>query len=175
MKSLAFAVLIAAALLFAAQDPEPEGHRPVDVFADLDGVWAGTFVGYDATGKELYRIEVRQEYRTIDDQTQEVVVRDTMPDGVIIEGKGRNVARRLADGSLQLECVVSKSNGERVKHHGRVITGPTGKPEIVWYSVAGDRTETFREWVRESDTYCIEGMGQYGKTRMLMAGEYRRL
>ena len=42
-----------------------EDKRPVDVFALLDGRWQGTFVGYDASGKEQYRIRVEQTYRTV--------------------------------------------------------------------------------------------------------------
>ncbi|MHC4898966.1 MAG: hypothetical protein ACYTGW_17880, partial [Planctomycetota bacterium] len=89
-------ILLGAIFLFACdlsmQDSRPE--RPVDVFRELDGHWAGTFVGYDATGKELYRIRVEQWYRTLDTYTQEVRVKDTMADGKVITGTGRNTARR---------------------------------------------------------------------------------
>lgn len=151
--------------------------RPVEVFSDLDGTWEGTFVGYDATGKELYRIAVRQTYRTLDDTTQSVHVEDTMPDGTVVTGEGRNVAQRRADGTLALTCVVEKSNGERVEHAGRQVRGPDGDPELVWFSNAKDRSETFRERVRREGTeavYAIDGMGRYGGSEMLMAGRYRK-
>ncbi len=148
---------------------------PVAVFAELDGVWAGTFVGYDDAGVELYRITVRQEYETVDDTTQRVTIADTMPAGTVIRGEGENIARRLPDGSLQLTCIVRKSNGERVEHNGRVVQGPEGDEQLVWYSKASDRVETFRESVRhegERTIYEINGMGRYNGTLMLMTGRY---
>lgn len=167
-------LLLLAILLTLPPTQEPRAEaRPVDVFAGWDGSWQGTFVGYDPTGKELYRIAVRQTYRTLDATTQEVTIRDTMADGEVIEGKGRNTAERAADGTLRLRCQVTKSNGDEVVHEGRVVRGPSDRREIVWSSVSEARSETFREWV-DGDRYWIHGMGRYDGTLMLMAGEYRR-
>ena len=173
----ALAVLGTAPVLWLCTPQDPAETPPVDVFHELDGTWAGTFVGYDETGAELYRIAVRQTYRTVDDHTQEVTIRDTMPDGKVIEGQGRNTAHRGADGQLVLRCEVIKSTGETVEHDGRLVTGPTGREELVWYSRSEDRVETFREWVFDDNgtrTYAIHGMGRYGGQLMLMAGEYRK-
>ncbi len=171
--------LILLSLLLTAptcQDPEQK-RRPVDVFAELDGVWKGTFVGYDTTGKELYRIKVEQRYETIDKNTQRVTVKDTMQDGKVITGKGVNRATRQKDGSLVLTCVVDKSNGEHVEHKGRLVHGPEGGEQLVWFSKEKGKTETFREWVEgkgKKAVYHIQGMGAYGDTLMLMAGTYAR-
>ncbi len=148
----------------------------MDVFQDLEGHWTGTFVGYDTTGKELYRIRVQQWYRTIDATTQEVRLEDTMGDGSVVTGKGRNTATRLANGELRLSCQVEKSNGDRVVHKGQLIRGPAGDRQIVWFNKTKNRTETFREWVagsKENRTYHIHGLGSYDGQLVLMAGCYR--
>lgn len=152
--------------------PDP----PVKVFAALEGSWSGVFVGYDASGTELYRIQVSQKYHTLDEHRQAVEILDTMPDGTVITGQGMNIARRAADGSLQLRCRVNKSNGERVEHEGRVVRGPDGDEQIIWFSRGPDRVETFREFVTGTGPqrqYVINGMGQYGDQLILMAGCYR--
>jgi hypothetical protein len=148
----------------------------VDVFKELEGHWAGTFVGYHPTGKELYRIGVKQWYRTVNATTQEVRLEDTMADGTIVTGKGQNTATRSVDGSLRLACRVNKSNGDKVIHQGRIVRGPAGDNQIVWYTKTPGRTETFREWVqgsKDSRSYHIHGLGSYGGKLMLMAGQYR--
>lgn len=157
--------------------PAP-GEAPVKVFEALNGQWKGTFTGYDAAGNALYRIKVEQRYTTLDARNQQVLIEDRMPDGKVIQGKGRNTATRNPDGSISLRCVVEKSNGERVEHTGRLIEGPRGDTQIIWYSKAPDRTETFRETVRVVDgkpVYQIDGMGQYGETLILMAGRYEKV
>ena len=173
-----FIVLCVLALLgLGLRAPRQAPHPPVAVFAELDGVWEGTFVGYDETGRELYRISVRQEYETVSDVEQKVRITDTMPDGTVIRGEGENLAQRAVDGSLELHCSVRKSNGERVHHTGRLVTGPGGQQQIVWYSKAPDRVETFREEVcREGDEviYEINGMGRYNDSLILMAGRYTK-
>ena len=167
-------------LVLAPQESasEPvEAAPPVAVFAELDGTWSGEFVGYDARGRELYRIRVRQTYRTVDEHTQEVQIADEMPDGTTIRGKGTNVARRRPDGSLELTCRVEKSNGDVVEHAGRLVRGAEGDEQLVWYSETKGRTETFRERVRhegERDVYSIDGMGIYDGTPILMSGVYVR-
>lgn len=156
-------------------DVPPGPPRPVEVFSELDGTWVGTFVGYDAAGVELYRIGVRQTYVTVDETTQTVEVEDTMPDGTVIRGRGKNVARRRPDGTLALTCIVDKSTGERVEHEGRLVRGPDGDPQLVWFSASDKRSETFRERVRHEGTlvvYSIDGRGRYGEAEMLMAGRY---
>ncbi len=172
------AILLGVIFLFvpptAFQDSRPT--PPVDVFKDLDGHWVGTFVGYDTTGKELYRIRVKQWYRTLNRTTQEVLVQDTMADGTVITGKGQNVATRTADGKLRLACRVTKSNGDKVVHQGRLVRGPAGHKQIVWSARTKGRIETFREWVvgtGGSRTYHIHGLGSYGGKLMLMAGRYQ--
>ncbi|MDA8016706.1 MAG: hypothetical protein MPN21_04585 [Thermoanaerobaculia bacterium] len=155
-----------------------EEGAPVDVFGELDGTWEGTFVGYDLEGIEQYRIQVRQVYRTVDDETQVVQIEDRMADGAVVRGEGANVARRLPDGSLELLCRVEKSNGDRVEHRGRLVSGPDGRKEIVWYSRESKRREMFREWVHhdaEGPVYAIEGVGQYGETTVVMSGRYRKI
>jgi hypothetical protein len=171
-------ILLGVIFLFACdlsvQDSRPA--RPVDVFKELDGHWAGTFVGYDTTGKELYRIRVEQWYHTVDAHTQEVRMQDTMADGKVITGTGKNTARKNADGSLALECRVTKSNGENVVHAGRLGRGPGGVKQIVWSSTTKDRTETFREWVLGKGPkriYHIHGLGSYDGKLILMAGRYQ--
>lgn len=163
----------------AARQVAPAGPgAPVEVFADLDGTWQGVFVGYDAAGRELYRIRVRQTYRTINDHEQSVEITDTMPDGTVVTGRGTNSARRLAGGELRLHCVVEKSNGERVEHDGRVVRGPDRDEQLIWYSNQPGRVETFRERVRRDGddmVYEINGMGLYGETLILMNGRYRKI
>ncbi|MHC5114530.1 MAG: hypothetical protein ACYTGP_08905 [Planctomycetota bacterium] len=177
MKHAILLVALVGALLGQSAPSARKPPRPVDVFAELDGRWAGTFVGYDATGRELYRIKVEQVYETVDANTQRVRITDTMPDGTVIRGEGENVATRAADGSLTLECLVRKSNGERVRHAGRLVKGPDGHRQLVWWSKEDGREETFREHVRregERTVYEINGMGRYGGTSMLMTGRYYR-
>ena len=150
-------------------------ERPVDVFAELNGTWTGVFVGYNTAGRELYRIRVRQTYQTLDDTTQSVHIEDTMPDGTVITGEGRNIARTGPDGAPRLECVVEKSTGDRVEHRGRLGRGIYGRPQIIWHTNRPGRIETFRESVRregERTVYEINGLGRYGDTLVLMHGRY---
>ena len=163
----------------SADDPPGADTRPVAVFAELDGTWVGTFAGYDAGGKELYRIHVEQTYETIDANTQRVTVKDTMPDGTVITGRGTNTAHRDRNGGLVLKCIVEKSEGDRVEHRGREIRGMDGRRQLIWSSDRPGRTETFREVVRQAcgvnsgeTIYEINGMGRYGGTLMLMHGRY---
>lgn len=163
-------------LLLGGVSPQ-ESDDPVRVFAALDGVWEGVFVGHDETGIELYRISVRQEYETINPTTQTVRIRDILPDGTVITGQGENTAQRLPDGTLLLKCVVRKSNGEVVRHDGRLIKGPQGDEQIIWHSKALNRTETFRESVRIENgrtIYEINGLGRYHDSLILMHGRYVR-
>lgn len=149
-------------------------ERPVEVFAELDGTWAGQFVGYDAHGKELYRIDVQQAYTTVDATTQQVEIRDASPNGHVVTGKGRNIAR-VVDGQSKLTCIVEKSNGDRVEHEGRIVKLPSGDPGIVWSSASPDRSETFLEYVTEENgqtVYRIQGTGRYGDTLIVMSGRY---
>ncbi|MCH7797671.1 MAG: hypothetical protein IID28_04400 [Planctomycetes bacterium] len=182
MRALWLLILVVAVPVGLAGQPhqaDPAGPGdPVEVFADLDGSWQGVFVGYDAAGRELYRIRVRQTYRTIDRFRQVVEITDTMADGTVITGHGTNTARRVAGGGLRLRCVVEKSNGEKVEHDGRVVRGPDGDEQIIWYSSKPGRVETFRERVhRDGDemVYEINGMGRYGETLILMSGRYRKI
>jgi hypothetical protein len=179
MPPTATALWLWTALAGAAAGPAPDTEpAPVAVFAALEGGWAGTFVGLDPEGRELYRIEVRQTYRTVDRETQQVVIEDRMADGTVIRGRGRNVANRAADGSLRLSCVVEKSNGDRVEHRGRLVRAADGQEALVWWSVSAGRSETFLESVRgrgPDAVYSIEGMGRYGDRLILMSGRYRRL
>jgi hypothetical protein len=170
MKLLA---LIALCLTLPLCCQQGAATPPVDVLAAWNGTWRGTFVAWDASGRELQRIDVEQTYRTVDATTQSVTIRDTLADGTVIEGNGRNVAERGSDGAVRLRCSVAKSNGERVEHLGRIVTGPTGRTELIWYSDAADRSETFREWI-DGATYSIQGMARYGSTLVLMAGTYSR-
>lgn len=150
-------------------------NAPVEVFVELDGTWKGTFIGYDLTGTELYRIKVKQTYRTINDTTQTVQIEDIYPNGKIVTGEGKNIALRMHDGSLNLKCIVKKSNGEHVQHTGRLVSGPSGENQLIWYSK--DKKEIFRESVEERIDgvyYIINGMGIYGKTSVLMTGSYRK-
>ncbi|MEE9128713.1 MAG: hypothetical protein V3T84_01755 [Phycisphaerales bacterium] len=175
--SIVLATIVGATLIAALGMGQDQASAPVEVFADLEGTWSGTFVGYDEAGNELYRIAVTQRYETINDTTQLVIIQDTMPDGTVITGRGENTAHRRADGSLGLHCMVTKSNGDRVAHQGRVIAGPKGDQQIVWYSSGPDRVETFREVVRREGSqlvYEINGMGRYGKTLILMHGRYTK-
>ena len=171
-----FALLLVAVTASAAEDPS--SGPPVAVFADLDGVWEGEFVGYDTMGKELYRIHVRQEYRTIDNERQAVKITDTSPDGTVVIGTGHNIARRRPDGSLELLCIVQKSNGDRVEHQGTLGRGPGGEAQLVWWSDTPERTDTFREVVRhhgDRAEYTIDGVGRYGDSVVVMAGRYERV
>lgn len=157
---------------------DAKGENPVEVFAELDGTWEGTFTGYDRQGNELYRIQVRQTYRTVDATTQSVDLADTMESGEVITGKGTNKAVRREDGSLALECTVVKSNGETVRHEGTLGKTPDGQPQIVWHSQGEDRWETFRETVRETcegPVYTIDGVGRYGDSVIMMAGRYKKV
>lgn len=175
-------VLGLAAASVGIAGPSDEGpagpHPPVAVFVDLDGTWEGDFVGWDREGRELYRIRVRQTYRTVDGHTQRVQIEDRMPDGSVITGRGENTARRTEEGELELRCRVEKSNGERVEHRGRLVEGPDGEEELVWSSEGDGRWEMFRERVRregETEVYEIDGVGRYGDQVVVMAGRYRRV
>ncbi len=151
--------------------------EPVAVFAGLDGDWVGSFVGWDASGKELYRIAVKQSYRRLDANTQEVVLADTDASGKTTKGRGKNLATRRADGSLELRCIVDKESGDHVEHVGRLVKGPDGDEELVWSVQSDGRSETFRERCLGTGTdarYEIDGMGRYGDSLVLMAGRYRR-
>ena len=164
-------------LLSAAPRPSALLDEPAAVFAGLDGDWIGTFVGWDAAGKELYRITVKQSYRRVDATTQEVVLADTDAAGKTTKGKGRNVATRRADGTLELRCIVDKDNGDHVEHEGRLVKGPDGDEELIWFVQREGRSETFRERRLGNGAdarYEIDGMGRYGDSLVLMAGRYRR-
>ena len=168
------ALLLSAGLSVAASGP-PGQSRPVDVFAALDGTWQGDFVGYDATGREIYRIKARHSYRIVDDERQEAKIADTMPDGTVITGQGYNIAKRQPDGSLSLLCVIEKSDGDRVEHRGIVSRAPDGVLQIVWSTDEPGRLEVFRELVRTVDgrsVYTIDGFGRYGDSVTVMAGRY---
>ncbi len=170
--------LIVIGLLCVVAGAATGEDAPSAVFKDLDGTWAGTFIGYDERGRELYRIKVRQTYHTVSDTVQRVTVDDEMPDGTHVVGRGENTARRGPDGTLVLRCVLTKSNGDRVEHDGRIVDGPGGHPGIIWHSSAPGRVETFREVVRrEGDrtVYEINGMGHYGTSLILMHGRYEKV
>lgn len=174
---IVLATIVGATLFVALGVGQDQSNAPVEVFADLEGTWSGTFVGFDETGNELYRIAVRQRYQTLNDTMQKVIIYDKMPDGTVISSSGINTARRREDGSLDLRCSIDKSNGQRVAHQGRVVIGPDGDQQIVWYSSGPDRVETFREVVRREGSqlvYEINGMGRYGKTLILMHGRYTK-
>jgi len=150
---------------------------PVDVFSDLDGEWRGEFAGYSVDGEELYRIQVEQRYETVDENTQRVEIRDTATDGTVVTGKGFNRAVEQADGSIELTCVVDKSNGDHVEHRGRILTSVSGDKVLVWFSDKTGRRETFHERVFESKgktVYEIRGAGLYGTSLIFMHGHYRK-
>lgn len=171
-------ILSMTSLLLACSPQVPlPPQPPVHVFDAWNGDWSGTFAGYDPTGKELYRLRVEQSYHRQSDTTQDVRIRDTMPDGTVITGRGKNTAHRNLDGTLDLRCTVEKSNGDRVEHRGRLIRGPSGNEEIVWYSTSKDRCETFREGIVNCEGrthYFIHGMGRYADSLVLMAGRYEK-
>ncbi|MCZ6656874.1 MAG: hypothetical protein O7C67_06220 [Gammaproteobacteria bacterium] len=173
--SIVLGIIVGATLFATLGVGQDQSSAPVEVFADLEGTWTGTFIGYDETGNELYRIAVTQRYQTLNDTMQKVIIYDKMADGRVISGSGINTARRREDGSLDLRCTIDKSNGQRVAHQGRVVIGPNGDQQIVWYSSGPDRVETFREVVRREGSqviYEINGMGRYGETLILMHGRY---
>ena len=176
MRISATLALLAVGLVAAAHpQAEPAAEDPAAVFAELDGTWAGAFVGYDAEGVELYRIRVRRTYETLDATRQRVAIVDVMQDGERITGTGMNTCVRRVDGSLALECAVQKSNGDTVKHTGRVTRGPDGVEQIIWFSKAPGREEIFRERVHRVGkelVYAIDGTGRYGDSVVLMAGRY---
>jgi hypothetical protein len=150
---------------------------PIQALAQLNGIWSGIFVGYDLLGKELYRIRVKQVYRSINQTPQKVEIEDMMPDGTTIIGVGENTASRRADGSLVLRCSIVKSNGDQVDHEGKLIIGPDGDEQILWITDKPNRKEIFREFVRKEGNqtvYSIHGMGQYGTTLILMSGSYHK-
>lgn len=177
MRAFASSLLILAlAASTAAQGVEPPA--PVAVFAELDGTWTGAFVGYDEQGRELYRIDVSQTYRTVSDTRQVVEIRDVAIDGAVTTGRGENIAVQQEDGSLTLRCRVEKSDGSVVEHAGRVVEGPDGLKQLIWHSREPGRAEVFRERVVEEhgeDLYLIDGWGRYGDSTILMAGRYRRV
>ena len=184
MRSFAHRTVLTGTLLLFGVGVSSGGQaapkeRPVEVFAKLDGRWEGEFVGYDQAGKELYRIKVTQTYRTVNETTQKVEIRDELAPGKVITGTGENVARRRPDGSLSLKCTVRKSNGEQVVHDGRLNKSADGKEQLIWFSHSDQKVETFRETVRRSGEewiYSINGMGRYGgDTLILMEGRYRKV
>lgn len=151
---------------------------PVSVFSDLDGTWEGNFIGYDLKGNILYEIKVRQVYQTVNRTTQSVEIEDTLSNGEVIRGEGKNLANVKQDGSLELKCIVEKSNGERVDHIGRLSKGPGGEKKIIWYSMNDNKREMFVEGVEKSGEetfYTISGMGIYGNTAVLMEGRYKKV
>ncbi len=153
-------------------------QKPVAVFSELDGKWEGNFIGYNSKGEILYKIEVTQTYKTINDTTQEVYIKDKSEDGKVTTGKGKNIATKNSDGSLSLKCIVEKSSGDKVEHNGTISKGPDGEKNIIWYSEKPGRIETFRESVEkrsDGEYYLIQGMGIYGKTSVLMSGKYKKV
>ena len=168
---------LVAFLWLGGRTAEPvRAGDPVDVFADLNGAWRGEFVGWDEEGREQYRIRVSHRYHKVDAHTQKLVGKDTLPDGTVIELDGENTARRLENGQLELRCVVRKSNGETVRHRGRLGKGPRGEELVFWYSLDEGKRETFREWVEgdgDQAVYRIQGTGRYGKATYVMAGDYQ--
>ncbi len=167
-------LLVGAATARPGPDPPP----PVSVFAALDGTWSGTFVSYDTAGRELARLTARHTYRTVSDTDQRVEIEDRLADGTIVTARGTNRAERAADGTLRLRCLLTKSNGERIDHAGRLVRGPDGEEQIIWYTDEPGRVETFREVVRHEQGewfYEINGMGRYGNRLILMAGRYRKV
>lgn len=170
--------LLWSTLLLAAGAQPPAAEPPVAVYAALDGTWEGTFAGYDARGRELYRIQARHSYRTVDGERQAAKIEDTMADGTVITGEGFNVATRGPDGALRLHCLIEKSNGDRVEHRGTVGRAPDGTPQLVWFTDEPGRLEVFREVVRRDGdgwVYTIDGFGRYGDTVVVMAGRYRKV
>ena len=170
--------VVGASTLEAEAAKLASNNPPVDVFADLNGRWQGEFVGYSAEGKELYRISVEQHYRTIDSTTQLVEIIDRDAEGRVTTGKGRNVATRRADGTLELTCRVEKSNGETVEHRGALVAAADGSQQLMWFSSTPSRREVFREHVHGSGAgavYEIHGTGMYDGTLIVMHGAYRRV
>lgn len=152
--------------------------KPVSVFSELEGKWQGQFAGYDTKGNILYNLDVTQIYKTVNNTTQNVYIEDKSEDGTVTTGKGQNIAIIKSDGTLEMKCIVKKSNGEMSKHQGALSKGPDGRKNIIWHSEKPGKTETFREWVekREGGTYyMIQGMGIYENTPILMSGSYRKV
>jgi len=169
--------LTASLLIALNAEAASQGLPPVHVFAQLEGTWQGSFVRYDEHGKELYRLRVKQVYRTINPATQKVEIEDFMPDGTKITGVGENTASRGLDGSWRLRCRVVKSNGDQEEHEGQIVKGPDGDEQILWCTNKPDRTELFRERVHKqgrATIYLIDGVGRYGGRLILMSGSYRR-
>jgi hypothetical protein len=172
----------AVGLLVSLAPPLAAGERPaqppVAAFAALEGRWRGTFVGWDPSGVELYRIDVTQTFTTVDAHTQAVAIEDRMADGTVVRTTGVHRARRNARGEIELTCDLTRSNGDRVHLRARPVRGPLGTAELVWHGASGDRSETFREAVvhdGSSILYTIDGMGRYGDKLVLMAGRYRKV
>src|SRR5947208_2928500 len=55
--------LTASLLIALNAEAASQGLPPVHVFAQLEGTWQGSFVGYDEHGKELYRERVHKQGR----------------------------------------------------------------------------------------------------------------
>ncbi|MBX2817945.1 MAG: hypothetical protein KTR24_18200 [Saprospiraceae bacterium] len=168
-----------------------------NVYAPLDGRWAGEFIIYEHPQgqsyvvdipmelhaeflqtmplKESNRIQVEQEYISKSPYFQTVNIRDSYAaDGKIesIESHGVN---KVQDGKLW--CIVQKPD-EKIIHQG---SAP--KPNVIVWQGSDEmpfRKELFYETVHK-DTYEIIGYGYYGEDnpdkspRLWFHGKYQRV
>lgn len=160
-------------LLFVATtlaEPLSPGPIPDDVYRPWDGKWKGTFIVYDGRGREETRIQVEQEYTSVTNQLQTVVIKDTYPSGWTVTKRGTNY---VANGELR--CDVIGPQPKCSSHHKGSYLGPG---VIYWYSLDDDGRP--REWFYEQvigDEYRIDGAGIYGDKRdkvKVYIGRYKR-
>lgn len=148
------------------EDPEPGAKNSMD----LNNLQADVF----SSGRlqELSRIQVRQEYRSLNPYFQKVKIIDTYPEDQRQElSEGVN---KVQDGKMW--CVVHKPS-ETVIHRGRT----RGANTILWQREerGPQRIEFFQETVAEAQ-YEIMGWGYYegddpAKTpRLWFYGKYKR-
>ena len=146
-----------------------------DVFKKLDGMWRGQFIIYQDDNpieasevdlskismedlealdlKEINRIEVRQQYSSVNPYFQKVEIEDKdLGSGELMVSKGVN---KVENGKLI--CVVQKP-GEVIIHEGKVPE----KGTIIWFSEQKNplKKEYFIETV-DDEFYEIVGYGYY--------------
>lgn len=167
--------LFGAAAFWLSLRPREGAERRMSPFAEWDGTWEGEVQGFDADGRRVTHLRLRQEFRHVpsDDQfRQEMHVQVTdLATGATKEEKALNSAD--FDGT-RLRRKTYKEKGSVVELREGVRDGAT----IVWTREVPGGMETLRERI-EGDSYIVEGEGFGGEAptvmRITFRGQFHRV
>jgi len=153
MRSL---LAIAACIMgVVAGSTAAHGQSPRAALDPLTSRWTGTFTVYTPDGQLVESLQAEHRYRW-DGDVQRGTIVDRYPDGRVV----RSTARNYVSEEGTLVCEVTRENGERTVHTGRV-RGET----IFWHRETEDGlVESFRERVVDTPQgreYRIDGFGAY--------------